>query len=62
MCNTLKIIPLGIFCGACIELHCHCYTQTNVMAIEPLRLACQKCMQKEVYVCMRVCVCVCVYI
>jgi hypothetical protein len=60
MCNTLKITPLRIFCGACIELHCHCYTQTYVVAIEPLRLACQKCVQKKV--CVYVCVCVYIYI
>ena len=61
MCITLKLTPLGIFCGACLELHCHCYTQTNVMAIEPLRLACQKCTQKQVCMYMYV-LCVCVYI
>jgi len=48
MRNTLKVTQLGIFCGASIELHCHCYTHTNVMAIESLRLTCQKCRQKKV--------------
>jgi hypothetical protein len=57
--NTLEITPLRIFCGASRELHCQCYTQTNVVATEPLRLACQKCRQKKA--CMCVCVCMCIH-
>jgi hypothetical protein len=61
MRNTLKITQLGIFFGASIELHWHCYTHTNVMTIESLRLTCQKGRQKKVctyihtYVCMHLC-------